>query len=149
MGTLLLLDIPKVPSNSTIQELLKSVFGMFGIKNLTGLDSDHMCMTMFKWSKSQTCLSVWCTYRKVEIYPSAQFASLTFITNYFQTYNYRFHFPCCSNHVGRTHICFQYIQLYKYMFHQSYMNCLIVHCYHNCKLHIHFQFCSNHFGKLK
>ena len=43
MGTLLLLDIPKVPSDSTIQELLKSVFGMLGIKNLTRLDSDHMC----------------------------------------------------------------------------------------------------------
>ena len=42
MGTLLLLDIPKVPSDSTIQELLKSVFGMLGIKNLTRLDSDHM-----------------------------------------------------------------------------------------------------------
>ena len=44
MGTLLLLDIPKVPSDSTIQELLKSVFGMLGIKNLTRLDSDHMCV---------------------------------------------------------------------------------------------------------
>ena len=44
MGTLLLLDIPKVPSDSTIQELLKSVFGMLGIKNLTRLDSDHMCI---------------------------------------------------------------------------------------------------------
>ena len=44
MGTLLLLDIPKVPSDSTIQELLKSVFGMLGIKNLTRLDSDHMCL---------------------------------------------------------------------------------------------------------
>ena len=43
MGTLLLLDIPKVPFDSTIQELLKSVFGMVGIKNLTRLDSDHMC----------------------------------------------------------------------------------------------------------
>ena len=43
MGTLLLLDIPKVPSDSTIQELLKSVFGMLGMKNLTRLDSDHMC----------------------------------------------------------------------------------------------------------
>ena len=42
MGTLLLLDIPKVPSDSTIQELLKSVFGMLGMKNLTRLDSDHM-----------------------------------------------------------------------------------------------------------
>ena len=46
MGTLLLLDIPKVPSDSTIQELLKSVFGMLGMKNLTRLDSDHMCSTM-------------------------------------------------------------------------------------------------------
>ena len=45
MGTLLLLDIPKVPSDSTIQELLKSVFGMLGIKNLTRLDSDHMCVS--------------------------------------------------------------------------------------------------------
>ena len=44
MGTLLLLDIPKVPSDSTIQELLKSVFGMLGMKNLTRLDSDHMCV---------------------------------------------------------------------------------------------------------
>ena len=44
MGTLLLLDIPKVPSDSTIQELLKSVFGMLGMKNLTRLDSDHMCI---------------------------------------------------------------------------------------------------------
>ena len=42
MGTLLLLDIPKVPSDSTIQELLKSVFGIVGMKNLTRLDSDHM-----------------------------------------------------------------------------------------------------------
>ena len=46
MGTLLLLDIPKVPSDSTIQELLKSVFGMLGMKNLTRLDSDHMWMCM-------------------------------------------------------------------------------------------------------
>ena len=46
MGTLLLLDIPKVPSDSTIQELLKSVFGMLGIKNLTRLDSDHMCLVI-------------------------------------------------------------------------------------------------------
>ena len=44
MGTLLLLDIPKVSSDSTIQELLKSVFGMLGMKNLTRLDSDHMCV---------------------------------------------------------------------------------------------------------
>ena len=55
MGTLLLLDIPKVPSDSTIQELLKSVFGMLGMKNLTRLDSDHMCkyiQVIFKiWSK--------------------------------------------------------------------------------------------------
>ena len=42
MGTFLVLDIPKVPSDSTIQELLKSVFGMFGIQKLTRLDSDHM-----------------------------------------------------------------------------------------------------------
>ena len=41
-GTLLLLDIPKVPSDSTIQELCKSVFRMFGIQKLTRLDSDHM-----------------------------------------------------------------------------------------------------------
>ena len=46
MGTLLLLDIPKVPSDSTIHELLKSVFGMLGMKNLTRLDSDHMCIPM-------------------------------------------------------------------------------------------------------
>ena len=46
MGTLLLLDIPKVPSDSTIQELLKSVFGMLGMKNLTRLDSDHMCINV-------------------------------------------------------------------------------------------------------
>ena len=45
MGTLLLLDIPKVPSDSTIQKLLKSAFGMFGIEKLTRLDSDHMCMS--------------------------------------------------------------------------------------------------------
>ena len=44
MGTLLLLDIPKVPSDSTIQKLLKSVFGMLGMKNLTRLDSDRMCI---------------------------------------------------------------------------------------------------------
>ena len=48
MGTLLLLDIPKVPSDSTIQELLKSVFGMLGMKNLTRLDSDHMCIRRFR-----------------------------------------------------------------------------------------------------
>ena len=52
MGTLLLLDIPKVPSDSTIQGLLKSVFGMLGIKNLTRLDSDHMCV--FTHEKSTT-----------------------------------------------------------------------------------------------
>ena len=44
MGTLLLLDIPKVQSDSTIQELLKSVLGMLGMKNLTRLDSDHRCL---------------------------------------------------------------------------------------------------------
>ena len=54
MGTLLLLDIPKVPSDSTIQELLKSVFGMLGMKNLTRLDSDHMCED--KAHKEYVCL---------------------------------------------------------------------------------------------
>ena len=53
MGTLLLLDIPKVPSDSTIQKLLKSVFGMLGMKNLTRLDSDHMCST-----NTEVCFSL-------------------------------------------------------------------------------------------
>ena len=43
MGTFLVLDIPKVPSDSTIWELRKSVFGIFGIKNLSRLDSRDMC----------------------------------------------------------------------------------------------------------
>ena len=34
MGTFLVLDIPKVPSDSTIWGLPKSVFGILGIKNL-------------------------------------------------------------------------------------------------------------------
>ena len=42
MGTFLVLDIPKVPSDSTIWELRKSVFGIFGIKNLSRLDSRDM-----------------------------------------------------------------------------------------------------------
>ena len=42
MGTFLVLDIPKVPSDSTIWELCKSVFGIFGIKNLSRLDSRDM-----------------------------------------------------------------------------------------------------------
>ena len=63
MGTLLLLDIPKVPSDSTIQELLKSVFGMLGIKNLTRLDSDHMWMALFEYFIIQDILKVpWNTY---------------------------------------------------------------------------------------
>ena len=44
MGTFLVLDIPKVPSDSTIWELHKSIFGIFGIKNLSRLDSRDMCM---------------------------------------------------------------------------------------------------------
>ena len=65
MGTLLLLDIPKVPSDSTIQELLKSVFGMLGIKNLTRLDSDHMCAcyTFHNLSKLNTYL-YWYLFRQ-------------------------------------------------------------------------------------
>ena len=43
MGTFLVLDIPKVPSDSTIWELRKSIFGIFGIKNLSRLDSRDMC----------------------------------------------------------------------------------------------------------
>ena len=43
MGTFLLLDISKVPSDSITQELLKSVFGIFGNQKLTRLDSNHMC----------------------------------------------------------------------------------------------------------
>ena len=46
MGTFLVLDIPKVPSDSTIWELCKSVFGNFGIKNLSRLDSRDMCTCM-------------------------------------------------------------------------------------------------------
>ena len=42
MGTFLVLDIPKVPSDSTIWEFRKSVFGIFGIKNLSRLDSRDM-----------------------------------------------------------------------------------------------------------
>ena len=45
MGTFLVLDIPKVPSDSTIWELRKSIFGIFGIKNLSRLDSRDMCST--------------------------------------------------------------------------------------------------------
>ena len=44
MGTFLVLDIPKVPSDSTIWELRKSIFGIFGIKNLSRLDSRDMCL---------------------------------------------------------------------------------------------------------
>ena len=43
MGTFLVLDIPKVPSDSTIWELRKSIFRIFGIKNLSRLDSRDMC----------------------------------------------------------------------------------------------------------
>ena len=46
MGTFLVLDIPKVPSDSTIWELCKSIFGIFGIKNLSRLDSRDMCPYM-------------------------------------------------------------------------------------------------------
>ena len=46
MGTFLVLDIPKVPSDSTIWELRKSIFGIFGIKNLSRLDSRDMCPYM-------------------------------------------------------------------------------------------------------
>ena len=51
MGTFLVLDIPKVPSDSTIWELRKSVFGIFGIKNLSRLDSRDMC-----WGNHETSL---------------------------------------------------------------------------------------------
>ena len=44
MGTFLLLDNSMVPSDSITQELLKSVFGIFGNQKLTRLDSDHMCV---------------------------------------------------------------------------------------------------------
>ena len=44
MGTFLVLDIPKVPSDSTIWELHKSIFGISGIKNLSRLDSRDMCL---------------------------------------------------------------------------------------------------------
>ena len=43
MGTFLVLDISKVPSDSITQELLKSVFGIFGNLKLTRLHSNHMC----------------------------------------------------------------------------------------------------------
>ena len=53
LGTFLVLDIPKVPSDSTIWELCKSVFGIFGIKILSRLDSRDMCSVMaLKWNKS-------------------------------------------------------------------------------------------------
>ena len=42
MGTFLVLDIPKVPSDSTIWELRKSIVGIFGMKNLSRLDSRDM-----------------------------------------------------------------------------------------------------------
>ena len=51
MGTFLVLDIPKVPSDSTIWELRKSIFGIFGIKNLSRLDSRDMCINIFAGSK--------------------------------------------------------------------------------------------------
>ena len=51
MGTFLVLDIPKVPSDSTIWELHKSIFGIFGIKNLSRLDSRDM------WASSSTVRS--------------------------------------------------------------------------------------------
>ena len=47
MGTFLVLDISKVPSDSITQELLKSVFGIFGNKELTRLDSDHMWEALY------------------------------------------------------------------------------------------------------
>ena len=50
MGTFLVLDIPKVPSDSTIWELRKSIFGIFGIKNLSRLDSRDMCIIYeYQW----------------------------------------------------------------------------------------------------
>ena len=50
MGTFLVLDIPKVPSDSTIWELRKSIFGIFGIKNLSRLDSRDMCPELMNWN---------------------------------------------------------------------------------------------------
>ena len=47
MGTFLLLVISKVPSDSITRELLKSVFGIFGNKKLTRLDSDHMWLSLY------------------------------------------------------------------------------------------------------
>ena len=58
MGTFLNLNISKVPSDSTIQELLKSVFGIFGNQKLTRLDSNHMCLTKVHIIKSFYC-NVW------------------------------------------------------------------------------------------
>ena len=53
MGTFLVLDIPKVPSDSTIWELRKSIFGIFGIKNLSRLDSRDMCNSWHvKWNQT-------------------------------------------------------------------------------------------------
>ena len=54
MGTFLVLDIPKVPSDSTIWELCKSVFGIFGIKNLSRLDSRDMCRPKYTCAQSRT-----------------------------------------------------------------------------------------------
>ena len=63
MGTFLVLDIPKVPSDSTIWELRKSIFGIFGIKNLSRLDSRDMCviksaLVHLKISKKEVWLKI-------------------------------------------------------------------------------------------
>ena len=51
LGTLLVLDMPKVPSDSIIWELPKSVFGIFGIKKLIKwrLRTDVTLWTIFTW----------------------------------------------------------------------------------------------------
>ena len=58
MGTFLVLDIPKVPSDSTIWELRKSIFGIFGIKNLSRLDSRDMWLWVGRNTTKNVQISV-------------------------------------------------------------------------------------------
>ena len=72
MGTFLVLDIPKVPSDSTIWELRKSIFGIFGIKNLSRLDSRDMCLynvsTRVCATKEFSCKESWLNGKIREIH---------------------------------------------------------------------------------
>ena len=63
MSTFLVLDIPKVPSDSTIWELHKSIFGIFGIKNLSRLDSRDMCAAEHCWPPLGAIVHCWVPLR--------------------------------------------------------------------------------------